>query len=407
MPRRLGRAAQERPRTGPSSWTTTQRKALLAKKPDLEWSAKLPATDDFQERTEELPAPQGPEAGLLLPARQPRPELRRAEQPGRASPTSGSATWRWSCAPARATARSKASCWTPTRGEPLAEAEVAGLDPRPDRSNVLPPARAAKTDAQRPVLAPRPQPTASYLLHGQPQGPAAGHGQRLLQLPAATSSREPHEPTSSSPTARSTGRARRSSTRASASHVDQEADNYKTLAGRTLTVVFADANGKEIARQQHQTNDYGSFSGSFTAPRDRLMGRMTIRVEGEPRRRDQRQRRGVQAAEVPGDARRAQDGRQAERQGQPDGQGHGLHRRGDRRGQGPLARGPRRSAIPIWWYWCFWWRTPQHGQPGDRPRHGRPPAADGTFHDRVHRPSRTCRCRRRTSRRSSSRSTPT
>ena len=47
-----------------------------------------------------------------------------------------------------------------------------------------------------------------------------------------------------------------------------------------MTVIFADANGKEIARQTQRTNDYGSFSGSFTAPRDRLMGRMTIRVEG-------------------------------------------------------------------------------------------------------------------------------
>ena len=31
-------------------------------------------------------------------------------------------------------------------------------------------------------------------------------------------------------------------------------------------------NGKEIARQSRQANDYGSFAGSFTAPRDRLMG---------------------------------------------------------------------------------------------------------------------------------------
>ncbi len=64
--------------------------------------------------------------------------------------------------------------------------------------------------------------------------------------------------------------------------VNQKTDNYKTIGGRSVTVVFADVNGKEIERQQHRTNDYGSFSGSVTAPRDRLMGRMRLRVDGGP-----------------------------------------------------------------------------------------------------------------------------
>ncbi len=59
-------------------------------------------------------------------------------------------------------------------------------------------------------------------------------------------------------------------------------DAYQTIARRAVTVVFADANGKEIERQQHQTNDYGSFSGSVTAPRDRLTGAMTLRIDNGP-----------------------------------------------------------------------------------------------------------------------------
>jgi hypothetical protein len=59
-------------------------------------------------------------------------------------------------------------------------------------------------------------------------------------------------------------------------------DNYQTLAGQQLTVVFRDVNGQEIARQQVASNNYGSFSGSFTAPRDRLMGRMSLVAEGGP-----------------------------------------------------------------------------------------------------------------------------
>ncbi|MBM4049575.1 MAG: hypothetical protein FJ279_31150, partial [Planctomycetes bacterium] len=58
---------------------------------------------------------------------------------------------------------------------------------------------------------------------------------------------------------------------------DQAANDYQTLAGERVTVEFLDPNGKEIARATHRCNDYGSFDGAFTAPRDRVTGRMTIR----------------------------------------------------------------------------------------------------------------------------------
>lgn len=58
--------------------------------------------------------------------------------------------------------------------------------------------------------------------------------------------------------------------------IDQNSDTYKTLSGEMVTVVFQDVNGKEIATQRHRTNEFGSFSGSFTAPRDRLLGRMSL-----------------------------------------------------------------------------------------------------------------------------------
>jgi hypothetical protein len=63
---------------------------------------------------------------------------------------------------------------------------------------------------------------------------------------------------------------------------DQKAAKYSTIDRLDLTVVFMDPNGKEIARATHRTNEYGSFSGVFTAPRDRLMGRMSIRVLDRP-----------------------------------------------------------------------------------------------------------------------------
>lgn len=57
---------------------------------------------------------------------------------------------------------------------------------------------------------------------------------------------------------------------------------YKTLQNRSVEVIFSDVNGEKIETVRLKTNGYGSFSGSVTAPRDRLNGRMTIAVNGEP-----------------------------------------------------------------------------------------------------------------------------
>ena len=54
---------------------------------------------------------------------------------------------------------------------------------------------------------------------------------------------------------------------------------YEVLGGHDVTVVYRDINGQEIEMRNHRTNDYGSFSGSFTAPRDRAMGAMSIHLD--------------------------------------------------------------------------------------------------------------------------------
>ncbi|CAN5337538.1 alpha-2-macroglobulin family protein [soil metagenome] len=62
---------------------------------------------------------------------------------------------------------------------------------------------------------------------------------------------------------------------------DTKKDNYTVLADRKVNVVFNDVNGKEVAKQSFTTNEFGSFSGQFTAPRDRLAGHMSISVPGD------------------------------------------------------------------------------------------------------------------------------
>jgi hypothetical protein len=61
--------------------------------------------------------------------------------------------------------------------------------------------------------------------------------------------------------------------------IDAERDDYAPLAGRVLEVALIDPNGKEVAAARHQCNDYGSFHGSFTAPRDRLLGGYRLQIK--------------------------------------------------------------------------------------------------------------------------------
>lgn len=55
---------------------------------------------------------------------------------------------------------------------------------------------------------------------------------------------------------------------------------YETVANLPVTVLFFDANQKEVARTTHRTNAFGSFSGTFTAPRGGLLGRMNLHTDG-------------------------------------------------------------------------------------------------------------------------------
>lgn len=63
---------------------------------------------------------------------------------------------------------------------------------------------------------------------------------------------------------------------------EAEATSYDLLQGQRVTVVLRDLNGRELARGLHEANDYGSFSGSFTAPPGTQTGPLVLEVEGDP-----------------------------------------------------------------------------------------------------------------------------
>lgn len=56
-------------------------------------------------------------------------------------------------------------------------------------------------------------------------------------------------------------------------------ERYEIVKQAKTTVRFYDVNGQIVAEQELQTNDYGSFNGSFTAPTGMLTGKMRIQNE--------------------------------------------------------------------------------------------------------------------------------
>jgi uncharacterized protein YfaS (alpha-2-macroglobulin family) len=62
--------------------------------------------------------------------------------------------------------------------------------------------------------------------------------------------------------------------------VDLAKDDYRLLPGTDLNVRFLDSNGQEIASQAMRSNDFGSISGTFTAPGNLLTGQMRIECAG-------------------------------------------------------------------------------------------------------------------------------
>ncbi len=60
--------------------------------------------------------------------------------------------------------------------------------------------------------------------------------------------------------------------KAIAAHYDRSKNDYHTRNNASFTVTFFDANRKEISKMELQSNDKGSFHGSFTTPTDRVLG---------------------------------------------------------------------------------------------------------------------------------------
>ncbi len=264
----------ERSHRRPEQLNDQERRELLVKTATLEWSAKLPATPDFKERVEELPAPNRLKPGFYFLIASHDPAFR--EQDNQVTFTD---VWVSDLALVVRPRDGNLEGFVleAKSGEPINGAEVMAwhLDNQGNRIGSAPLA----TD-ENGFFSFAAQQNRGYLLRVRHQGAELGSQQDH-------SAYRYERNRSSDQTIFFTDRAiyRPGQTiqyKGICLHVDQEKDDYQLLAGRDLIVIFSDGNRKEVARQKHRCNDYGSFSGSFTAPRDGLMGSMQIHVINGP-----------------------------------------------------------------------------------------------------------------------------
>ena len=252
---------------------SNERKQWLAKKPVKEWSVDLPPTKDFKERVEKIIPPKDLKPGSYFLFASHDPEFKEQE-----NVVSYSSFWVSDLSVVTRTQRGSGSLegfvLNAISGEPIKGAKVRSWKRENSRKIDL---QTVRTDANGLFSIKQDQARIRTLVSYQGQTLASTDFFYVIKI---NNHSRPNE-RSVFFTDRSLYRPGQTIRYKGVSyHIDQDKDNYKVIPNRDLTVVFRDSNNQEIARAKHRTNDYGSFEGSFTAPRDRLMGRMNIQVEG-------------------------------------------------------------------------------------------------------------------------------
>ncbi len=250
---------------------------LLTARPALAWSADLPATPDFKERTEQLPAPKDLKpgfyfllAGLDSAFQQNSSRIQLAPvwvselALVMRAPTNGGLT--------------EGFVLNAASGEPVPEAQVQPWV-RNRNNGRFEPTNPVSTDANGLFRFSRREEACIFLAEQGGQSLATGHEYWTYGSHRTTG-----------PDTRTVFFTDRALYRPGQAiqfkgiclRTDLEKNQYQIIKGQFLTVVFYDVNHQEIDRRQVKTNDYGSFSGSFTAPRERLTGSMRIEVMTGP-----------------------------------------------------------------------------------------------------------------------------
>ena len=347
-------------------------KALLAAKPAREWSTKLPATDDYQQRVEEVAIPEDLKPGFYFLIWSHDPKFGDKD-----NVVQYAGIWVSELALVLRTRSGEATIegfvLDNNSGEAIADAEVQ-LYVRQDRGGFVPGDK-AKSDKNGLFTVRGTQQKQCIVLASHKDQQLSSDNEFYIYT--HTNRPRPDEQTVFF-TDRSLYRPGQTiQYKGIAILVDREADAYKTIPNRGLTVLFLDHNGKEIARQQQKTNEFGSFSGNFTAPRDRLTGRMTIRVDGEPSGatsvsvEEYKRPKFLVAFEAPKTPAKLAEKVELE--------GKATAYTGAAIGGAKVRyRVIREVRYPIWWGWYRWW-MPQRGDSQEIANGSATTEANGTF----------------------------
>jgi hypothetical protein len=365
----LLRASRWQPEQLDRNW----RIALLRRRSVHSWSEDLPATEDFQQRREQLPAPTDLPAGsyCLIASHNPRFD-------DTDNQVSFCEVWISDLSivtrSRRGTFLVEGFVLDAVTGDPIAGARVRAWNRSRGRQFIA--MNPTRTD-QNGMFRFRGSQPIQVVIH------AAHNGQSLSSSNLLQTYNEPNRVRVVQQTRFFTDRAlyRPGQTiryKGICVSFDQQKDDYKTIPNRDVTVILSDVNGKEVERVRHRTGDYGSFSGSVTAPRDRLAGVMTLRVEGDPAGQTQisveEYKRPKFRVELDSPQTAAKLG------GNVTVQGTATAYTGVAINDASVSwRVVREVRYPIWWYWRCWWMPPGGGDSQEIAHGTSLTTADGTF----------------------------
>lgn len=259
----------------PEVLSEAERRELLKSAPALTWSVDLPPTQDYQERLEQTPVPKTLAPGFYFIFASPD-----ADFTGKDQPIYAADVWVSSLA---LIVRNRDGglgiegfVLDAKSGEPIAGAKIRTWI-RGNRGQFQPGPEGTSNDIGLFSI-PGPK-NASFLVVAQngKDTLASGHD-RYSHWNQPYHGQQQHAILFTDRAIYRPGQTIRY--KGIALRFQQSDDQYEVIPKAKVKVQFLDPNGKEIAAAEAVSNDFGSFSGSFTAPRDRLSGPMSIQVSG-------------------------------------------------------------------------------------------------------------------------------
>jgi Bacterial Alpha-2-macroglobulin MG10 domain/Alpha-2-macroglobulin family/MG2 domain len=364
-----------RDRWRPEQFNPADRNDLVSRKPELEWSVDLTPTPDYHQRVQDIPAPKELKPGFYFIVASP------AANFGDAGNTVSAAdVWVSDLALVMRQEWGKGKVegfvLNAKSGDPIANAKIRTWVRQPDGGIAAGPG--TQTDQNGLFVIAGQNNQRSYFVLAESKGQELATANEYQNYQYGDNYR-PNTHTILF-TDRSLYRPGQTvHFKGICLIADTKGDSYKVIPNRKVNVVFNDPNGKEIAKAEVVSNDFGSFSGSFTAPRDRLAGQMHILVPGEGggavhfNVEEYKRPKFQVTVEAPKEAPKLNDqvkapGKATAYTGAPIG------------GAKVRYRVTREVRWPAWFYECCWWRIPPNRGVAQEIAHGSAVTeADGSF----------------------------